>query len=134
MSADTSESLNRTKQAVTKKKLVKRILLIVTSVIVVLLLSATIIAYVFEDKIADVVLKELYKSIKTEVNHQDVSFSLIRKFPMASLQITQMKVQGFSEKRDVLSADYVFLQFNLFDVLTSNFKLKVSKLIMPYYD
>ncbi|MDY0014601.1 MAG: AsmA-like C-terminal region-containing protein [Bacteroidales bacterium] len=115
---------NTPKKKHSSKKLFKRIVLIFTAIIVFLFIAATLIAYIFEDKIADVVLKELYKSIKTEVNQQDVSFSLIRKFPMASLEIKQMHVQGLSEKRDVLSAEYVFLQFNIFEVLTSNFKLK----------
>ncbi|NLJ82364.1 MAG: AsmA-like C-terminal region-containing protein [Bacteroidales bacterium] len=118
-----SNALNIEQQPKKKRK-IKKILLIIASIFLALLLSAFALAYVFEDKIADFVLKELYKSIRTEVKHKDVSFSLIRKFPMTSLKIEDLHVQGFSEQQDVLSASYVYLQFNFLDVLTSNYKLK----------
>lgn len=107
-----------------RKKTIKKITLWILALFSFLLISAVVVAYIFEDKIADVVLKQLYKSIQTEVKHKDVSFSLIRKFPMASLKIDDLEVQGFSEKRNLLSASYVYLQFNIFDILTSNYKLK----------
>ncbi len=107
-----------------KRKIVKIIIWSLTIFIALLFLTASIIAYVFEDKIADIVLKELYKSMKTEIKHKNVSFSLIRKFPMASLKIDDLQVQGLNEKRDVLIASYVYLQFNFLDLLTTNYKLK----------
>ena len=107
-----------------KKKIIKRIIWGFTIFIALLFLSAGIIAYVFEDKIADIVLKELYKSMKTEIKHKNVSFSLIRKFPMASLKIDELQVQGFNEKRDMLSASSVYLHFNFLDLIRTDYKVK----------
>ncbi len=120
-------ALNPKKQAKhtsKKKKIFKKIVFSLLATFIFLFISAVVVAYVFEDKIADVVLKELYKSIQTEVKHKDVSFSLIRKFPMASLTVNDLQVKGYCEKRNMLTASYVHLQFNLFDIITSNYKLK----------
>ena len=124
MEEKTKNSNTIKKKTSKKKKIIKRIIWGFTIFIALLFLSAGIIAYVFEDKIADIVLKELYKSMKTEIKHKNVSFSLIRKFPMASLKIDELQVQGFNEKRDMLSASSVYLHFNFLDLIRTDYKVK----------
>ncbi|MDX9889362.1 MAG: AsmA-like C-terminal region-containing protein [Bacteroidales bacterium] len=117
--------MNETKNNSFKQKhQLKKWCLILSCVVFFFILTAIVSAFIFEDKIADVVLKELYKSVKTEVKHKDISFSLLRKFPLASLQINNLKVKGYNDTEDLLTAKYIFLQFNIIDVLRSNYKLK----------
>lgn len=122
--------MNETKNNSFKQKHpLKKWCLILSGVVVFFILTAIVSAFIFEDKIADVVLKELYKSVKTDIKHKDISFSLLRKFPMASLQVNNLEVKGRNEKNNILSAKSVFLQFNILDVLTSHYKLKRIEII-----
>ena len=106
------------------RKTVKRIVVIFISIILFVLVAFTVIAALFQDKIADALLNQVYKYTKVEIKHQDVSFSMIRKFPMASLQIKDINVAGQESDSTLLKAEHVFLQFNLFDLVRNNYTIR----------
>ncbi|MDR1181887.1 MAG: DUF3971 domain-containing protein [Bacteroidales bacterium] len=103
---------------------VKKIGIIFCSVLFFFLLFFTILAFVFQDKIADMFLMQLYNSTKVEIKHKDISFSLIRKFPMASLQVNDIQVQDLQGENILLQAEKIFLQFNILDLLRNNYTIR----------
>ena len=106
-----------------KKKKAKKIALISAAVVFSVLAMAVIVAFVFENKIAEAVLNQAYKNTRAEITHKDVSFSLLRKFPLASLQVNNINV-GTNNDLPLLRADMIFLQFSLLDVFRGNYTLR----------
>ena len=121
---DISLKENATSAEKKKRKTAKKIIFIFIIIIAVFLLLAGVLAFAFGDKIADVVLTELYKYTKVEIKHKDVSFSLIRKFPMASLQVCDIEANDLQGKNTLLKAEKIFLQFNLFDLVRKNYTIR----------
>lgn len=106
------------------KKILKRVAIIFVSFILLLLIVLIIIAGIFQDKIADTLLNQVYRYTKVEIKHEKVSFSMIRKFPMASLQINDIDVAGLEGESTLLKAEHIFLQFNLFDLVRNNYTIR----------
>ena len=107
-----------------RKKLIKKILIALAITVLSLLLALVVIATVFQDKIADILLSQAYKFTKVEVKHKDVSLSMIRKFPMASLQVNDIDVAGLQGNETLLRAEKIFLQFNIFDIIRNNYTIR----------
>lgn len=113
---------------VKKKKNGKKIAAVSCAVVLFILLTASLLAVIFENKIAEIFLSQLYKNTKVEIKHKDISFSLIRKFPMASLQVSNIEVDGIDvdagRSPSLLRAEMVFLQFSLLDIFQSHYTVR----------
>ncbi len=107
-----------------KSKIVKKIIVVFLSVVFSFLLLAMILAFFFQDKIADMFLTQLYKYTKVEIEHKSVSFSLIRKFPMASLQVNGIQAKDLQGEHTLLKADKIFLQFSILDLARNNYTIR----------
>ncbi|MEM6261937.1 MAG: AsmA-like C-terminal region-containing protein [Bacteroidota bacterium] len=70
-------------------KKVLRILFVLIALVLIALIS---IPFLMKDRIQGIVQEELNKRINAEVSFEDVSLSLIRNFPNASLGISQLQV------------------------------------------
>ena len=112
-----------TEKSCKNKKIIKKIALIGGAVFLILFSAAVVLAFVFENKIAEVVLNQVYKNTNTEIKHKDISFSLLRKFPMASLQVNDITV-GSGHVPTLLRADMIFLQFSILDVFRENYTIR----------
>jgi len=104
-------------------KMGKKIVLFACIIVLFTVITAVIVAFVFEDKIAERVLNQLYKNTNVEIKHKDISFSLIRKFPLASLQVNNLNV-GTMPAPPLLNADMIFLQFSILDVFRDNYTIR----------
>jgi len=106
----------------------KKIIVIILAVLFFLLTAAVVLAFVFENRIADIVLNQLYKNTRVEVRHRDISFSLLRKFPLASLQVNNIEADGLSADtgtaQPLLRADMIFLQFSILDIFRNNYTIR----------
>jgi len=111
------------------RRIFRKIAIIACAVAVFVVMAAVVLAFVFENRIAEVVLNQLYKNTTAEVKHKDISFSLLRKFPMASLQINNLTVDvpvddSKTGHAPSLQADMVFLQFSIWDMFRENYTIK----------
>jgi len=104
-------------------KIAKKITLISCAAVLFVLTTAVVLAFVFENKIAEVVLNQAYKNTTAEIKHKDISFSLLRKFPMASLQVNNINVV-INNDFPLLNADMIFLQFSILDVFRETYTLR----------
>jgi len=85
------------------------------------------IALIFEDNIAKYAINQINKEINTEIKYKDLSFSLIKKFPYASLKFTEIsakEVVKSQKKNDLLHAKSIYLQFNIWDLISGKYDIK----------
>ncbi len=107
-----------------KWKICGRILGITMAVMVAIILILTVIAFTFEDKIADLFLHKIYDYTTVDISHEKVSFSLIKRFPCASLEVNNITVQAACGTQNLLEAQKVYLQCNLPDIISGNYTLR----------
>jgi hypothetical protein len=107
-----------------KRKIIKRISSILLGAVLAFVLLSIVITTLFEDKIAAILLTRMYKYVKVEVTHKDVSFSLIRKFPMASLEVKDIYIMDLQGENVLFTAEKIFLQFNILDLFGDNYTIR----------
>ncbi len=108
-----------------------KIFLISLLIIVGLITGASfIIGYFYEDEVVSIVLKELNKNIKTEINIGSYDFSVFSKFPDAALEfknITAKSTKNFKSNNSyedtLFTAKSIFLQFNIFDIIKKHYNI-----------
>ncbi|MCD4832471.1 MAG: AsmA-like C-terminal region-containing protein [Bacteroidales bacterium] len=111
----------------------------IKSIIIGLLLAITILltlaisaSYFYEDQVSQYLIEELNEYLLAEVEVEDVSFSLLKKFPKASLEFENVlahskkgffsNIQGFNTDT-LFFAKSIYVQINLFDLLSKNYNV-----------
>ena len=107
---------------------VKRVLSIVLAAVAAVLLASFVLAFCFEDKVADAVLTRVYRLVDTEVRHDGVSLNLWRKFPNVTVEVHGLTVEAHGKDRDLARIRRLYLQFNLFDIIRGNYRLKKAEI------
>jgi hypothetical protein len=96
------------------------------AVIVLLLIigTALLLSYLTQDKIRLLAIEQLNSALETEVKVDAIEFSLLRKFPKASIQFKNISIAEKSnrkEKQNLIEAQSLFLAFDPFDLITGNY-------------
>ena len=96
-------------------------------VLIILMAAAFAIPFVFKKQIAELVKKEINKSLLARVDFSDVSLSLFRHFPKVSISIEGLTVIGVNEFANdtLLAAHGVDASVNLISVIKGK-DIKVS--------
>lgn len=105
------------------------------SVAIILLLGAGfIITIVYGDDIKQYIISKLNNYLNTEIKVGEIEFSVFQKFPNASIGFTDvvaMSAPGFEANSfkginsdTLLVAKDVFLEFNIVDIFSKNYKIK----------
>lgn len=115
-------------------KKAKCLLLILLSLVILIVAAGILITYVYEFEITAIVLKEINKSINTEISIKDARFSVFRKFPHATVELTDVAIKAGKginynefagiDTLNLLTAQNIFLQFNLWEMLKGNYIIK----------
>jgi hypothetical protein len=105
----------------------RKIVLITLSIIVGLVATAIIAARILEPAIKKAVVEQINQQLSVPISVGEIEFSLIKKFPFASLEFQDVvtagsKLDGVTE--NLLEAKKVFLLFNIFDAFSDDLKLK----------
>ncbi len=105
-----------------------KIISIVLGIFIALLVAVGVIfSTIYEDKVKAYIIKQVNNSINTKIDVKEVEFSVFKKFPYASLefkQVTAEEVTKKAKKETLFSAQSVYLQFNIFDILNENYLIK----------
>ncbi len=116
------------------KNIIKYLLISLISIITLIIGASLFIAYFYEQQVTEYLIKELNKNINTRINVKNHNFSVLRKFPNASLEfinVVALSTSGFNKEefKDIhntdtlLSAKSLFLQFNIIDIFKKNYKI-----------
>ncbi len=98
-------------------------------------IAGAIFAILYGDEITKIFVKEINKHLEAKIEVGDMRFSMLKKFPAASLEFKDITIYtptNFTKKEDprfnndtVLIAENLFLQFSLTDIFKKNYKIKV---------
>jgi uncharacterized protein involved in outer membrane biogenesis len=108
-------------------------------VIVVFIGLAVVLGFVYREEVNNLIINELNKKIVAKIDVEEVKFSLLRKFPNASVEFRDILIhppKSFVERQNtahgkelpgfdtLLFARHLFLEFNIKDLLNRNFQIK----------
>jgi hypothetical protein len=92
-----------------------------------ILILSVLATYLFEDDIKDIAVAQLNKNLKTKViiRGEDIELDLLSHFPQASLEFSDFVIKDPLNTADTLArAGLLSLQFNPFDLLNGNYRIK----------
>ncbi len=78
----------------------------------------------YEDEVKNFIITKINEEITIPVEVEDISFSVFKKFPYASLEFKNVVMKPPKSKQNLTSIRSVFLQFNIIDVINKNFVIK----------
>ena len=97
----------------------------------VVLLAAVLVPILFEDQIKGLFIKELNKSLATEVtlSEDDIHLSLLKNFPDATVVFNNVGIrESFTaSKKNFLEAEEISLVFNVWDIFKGNYDIEHIK-------
>ena len=74
-----------------------KILSVTLAILLFVIVGLGVLAWAYEDEVKSYVLNELNKSLNTSVNVEKVDFTLIEKFPYASLKFTNISADEVTD-------------------------------------
>ncbi len=111
---------------------IKSIFIGLSLALVILIAIATSLAYFYEDQVSQYLIEELNEYLLAEVEVEDVNFSLLQKFPKASLEFKNVLAhskQGYFKSVQEFNTDTLFfaksiyVQINILDLITKNYTI-----------
>ncbi len=113
------------------KKVIKRILILCVIIMVLIVSSGMIITWFYKDKIVGLVVDEINKKLQTQVDVKEISFTVFKHFPDASLVFSNVLIHSPKNfpNRDfhrintdtLLFAKNLSLDFNLIDIIKKKY-------------
>ncbi|MFO7924461.1 MAG: AsmA-like C-terminal region-containing protein [Bacteroidales bacterium] len=114
-------------------RVIKYFLALLLLVIISAGVGGLVIAWYYQDQVRDLMIRELNRHIMTEVRVGDVSFSVIKKFPHASVEFRDVLVrvpEDFEhngtegvDSDTLFTANSLFLKFNIRDIFRQEYKI-----------
>ncbi len=114
--------------------IVRKIVIYLFVVLLIIVGAGVVLSLVFKDDITGLLIRELNKQIVTKIEVEEIKFSLLRKFPNASVELRQVVIhppETFHEENredpgydTLLYAKHLFLEFNTKDVIHKTFRIK----------
>lgn len=111
---------------------VKSILIGLLLGIIILLSLLVSVSIIYEDEVSQYLVEELNEHILSEIKISDINFSLIKKFPKASLEfkdVIAFSKQGYFKDINGFNTDTLFyaksisVQLNLLDILSKQYNI-----------
>ena len=124
---DNMEAITQKKKSFKFWKYFKRILLSILIFFILLGGSGVAIVYFYQDSIKKFIVDQINKQLATEISVKKVDLSLFKKFPNVSLTFTDVTAKDAiisNNKGNLLKADNVYLQFNIWDLFDKNYRIR----------
>ncbi len=113
-------------------RLLKRFLIVFSVLLVLIVGSSIVISSIYEEDVKSYMLSKINERLNTRIEVKEINFSVLKKFPYASLEfetvtaeevIQSQKLSG-EKKGTLFSAQSVYLQFNIIDIINKNYIIK----------
>ncbi|MCD4745301.1 MAG: hypothetical protein K8R58_03285 [Bacteroidales bacterium] len=108
-------------------KLFKKIFVGIVILFTFLLVTGLLLGFLYEDRIKDIFIKKINENLNIEITVNDIEFSLLKKFPFASIKFTDVKTKELIYDKKtckLLKAGSIFFYFNIIDIYNKNYKIK----------
>ena len=112
-------------------KKIRIIALILGIFIAIFVVIGIVFSSLYEEKLKAYIVQQINNSIATEIDVKEVAFSVFKQFPYASLEFKQVRAKEaikIDKKGTLFSAQSVFLQFNVIDILNENYIIKTVEI------
>ncbi len=100
-------------------------------IIAIFVVISIIFSTLYESKIKAYIIQQINNSIATEIDVKNVEFSVLKQFPYASLEFQKVTAKDAikeNRKGTLFSAQSIYLQFNIIDILNENYVIKTVKI------
>lgn len=118
--------MNQAKTNQLGKKILRR-LVWTTGIVAIFIASLWAIAVFFEKDIEAYFLSKINQELNTRVEIQEVSFSLLRNFPSASVSLEQVSAdhsKPFKGAGKLLTAEHIDFNFSIWNLLSGNYQVE----------
>ena len=109
-------------------RLIKKIILFLFVLLLFISATGIGIAHFYEDEIEQIALQNINKQLRTPIEVQDIEFSLIKKFPYASLELKNLVILDGFQEDTLLQIEKFFLKLNALDLYKKSYALKKLEL------
>lgn len=119
-------------------KFFKRVLIIFSLLGIIFIAGGIAVSYIFSDEVKQKLVSEINKRLKSEIKVSEIHFSVLRKFPNASLEFRDVLIKsGKDFQKDefpghspdtLLWAERVFLEFGLRSLISKEYVIKRVKI------
>jgi hypothetical protein len=119
-------------------KVLKRIILALVLFIMLLVTGAVVASFVYQDRITALLVNGLNRQINTKIGVGSIHFSLLKKFPMASLEFRDIyapSVKGFrtgfppDASDTLLQVHSLFLEFRVPDLIRKQYIIRSMQMV-----
>lgn len=108
--------------------IVRRVLFWLVAGTVILGVLLMLLAVLFERRIAEAAVAAIKKQLRTEINVEDYSFSLIRRFPNAVLYLKNVRVGAYGDSSQVARVQTLALKCSIWGAMTGNYQFHTLEL------
>ena len=104
---------------------IKKITLIAITLLLIVFAIALGGTLLYEKEITKVALENFNKNLKKPIQTSEVNFSILKKFPFASIELNNLIILDVTQKDTLLTAEKFYLKLNIIDLFKKvyNFKL-----------
>jgi len=116
-----------------------RVISVFAIILSVLVVSGVILGTVYEGRFGNVVVNNLNNQLESKLIVENVSFSVIKKFPNASIELNNVVIKSnkkfrknnafnLSQSDTLLKLAHVFLEFNIVELFQNKYNVKALEL------
>ena len=109
-------------------RLIKKIFFYIIVLFLLVVAIGVSIAHVYQDEIEQLALQNINMQLQTPIEVEDIEFSLIKKFPYASLELKNLMVLDAFRKDTLVKAEKIFLKLNSIDLYRKSYNLQQLEL------
>ena len=108
--------------------LIKKLILFLFVLLLLVGVIGTGIAHVYQDEIERLAVQNINEKLRTPIKVEDIEFSLIKKFPYASLELKNLLALDAFQKDTLLQVEKLFLKLNALDLYKKDYALQQLEL------
>ena len=109
-------------------RLIKKIILFLFVFLILGSAIAVAIANLYQDEIEQLVVQNINEQLLTPIKVEDIEFSLIKKFPYASLELKNLMTLDAFQRDTLVKAEKIFLKLNALDLYNKSYALQQLEL------
>ena len=109
-------------------RLIKKFILFLFLLLILVVGIGTGIAHVYQDEIERLAIQNINEQLLTPIEVEDIEFSLIKKFPYASLELKNLMTLDAFQKDTLVQAEKLFLKLNTLDLYKKIYTLQQLEL------
>ena len=93
-------------------------------ILLAILFGGALGVYIYKDDIIDLLIEEVNKSLKTQLEVEQIDLNLLKGFPNLAVEFKGVKFHSAFENEMLLSGDNVFFVLNIWNLLEKNIEIE----------